>query len=269
MIAFVLLSGALNAQVSCDSVIKAMEQRWDNLKTLKYKTSKTERLDDEYISKNMSFTVNCRPLQVVLELEKDDDRDFVLYDSEADPEHVLYIPDGFPYKNLRLGLNSNWVRGDNHYSITNAGFEFIIWLIKSQYALLQDRITCCRETRDGVDYYCYRANAPDFSFRTYKCNEKITVSDLAIKLGVSAYLILERNKSVDSYDDDCNGLELTVPTLYGKEIEILIHAEYLLPGLIRIEDDRGLLGELNYFDFVLNPSLPDDFFTEDHLEDLE
>lgn len=266
---FTLFSFVVNAQVSCDSMISEMEEMWSEIKLLSYRTVKTERVGDELVTKDMFFVVQSEPFKVALELEDDGDRDFVLYDPLINPMEVLFIPDGFPYKNLRLNIQSNWVRGDNHYSITNAGFEFIIQLIRDQYEALTERIDCCEETRDGVDYYCYKAEAKDFAYVTYKCEEHVSVDELALKLGVNPYLLLERNASLSEYSDDCFGKELTVPNLYGRRIEILVHAKHMLPSSIRIEDDRGLLEELIYSEFNTSIELPADYFTEDHLESLE
>lgn len=268
LLSLLLFNSALFAQVSCDSVIKLMEENYKSIKTLKYTTTKRERVDDELVKKAIKFTVQCSPLKAALEMNDDGDKNFVLYDTEKDPESVLYIPDGFPYTNLNLDIENKWVRGDNHYSITNSGFDFIIGIIRSQYEKLDDRIQCDEVIEDGVEYFSYSADAPDFGYVEYKCDEHIEVKYLAKKLGVSAYLILQKNDDITAYDQDCYGKTLIVPNLYGRRIEILISKKHLLPYSIRIDDEKGLLTELIYTDVVVNPKLPDEFFTEDYLDDL-
>ena len=87
---------------------------------------------------------------------------------------------------------------------------------------------------------------------------------IAKKLNINEYSILMLNKNIDFYDDVEPGQEIMVPTSYAKRMTLLIDAEYMLPMVTRVYDDKGLYEQYAYRKFILNPVFEEDEFTSDY-----
>jgi len=261
-----LLPVPVFSQADCDSLFNQMLARWNLVDNISYLSLKDERSFGEVIHTEIAFNVQKQPYKALLRLNEDGEHNYVLYDSERSRSQALYIPDGFPYKNLWLDIHGSLFRGSNHYTVTDAGFESIFKLLKRQF-VRDPGIFRCR-TSDGQKLVI-EAHATDFRYVPYTGSRGETVSSIADKLGVSAYLILERNNTVDAYSDDCSGLTLQVPNQFAQRVVVEVSPRLGLPVRIEVYDDQGLLERFIYKDIRVNAVLPEGLFTEDYIEDLD
>ncbi|NQV51943.1 MAG: hypothetical protein HQ500_02105 [Flavobacteriales bacterium] len=261
--------GLLHAQdtVSCDEIFEYSYAQWEKMKNVQYRSAKVERQDGEMVTASFDFTIQPSPFKAAGRMH--DKGHYILYDTEQSSEEAWYISNGFPFTNLSLDINGKIFRGLNHYTISDAGCNFIFSIIRDQYELMGEKFYCRRVVREGNEEFVIEASADDWGFRDYVGEEGETVLDIARKLNISAYLIIERNEGVSQYHDDCGGMKLKLPIYYGKHIKLHVDAEHGLPMLIQVYDEKGLLEQYEYFDYHLNVVLPEDYFTVDHLDELD
>lgn len=79
------------------------------------------------------------------------------------------------------------------------------------------------------------------------------VDNIAKKLNLNAYAIIELNKDVDGYDDVDEGQVIKVPDHYAKSMSLLIDQETHLPLVIKVFDGKGLYEKYEYNSISLNP----------------
>jgi outer membrane lipoprotein-sorting protein len=262
------LSLACDAQkaLDCEAAFDAIYGSWDNIRNMQYKSEKTERHKTTTVQAEMDFTIQRSPFKVAGRMA--DKGHWVLYDPKVSIDHALLISNGFPYTNLNLDINGSIFRGLNHYTISDAGCEFVFEIIRREYERIPDNFNCTEVMRDGRKEWLLRAETDAFTFKPYKAQPGETVLDIAKKLSVSAYLILERNSNITGYLDVCTGLTLMVPSHYGKIVEIYFDAGHKMPTRIEIHDEKGMFERFDYSNYKFNVGLDAAFFTEEHLDDL-
>lgn len=266
---FASLSIPARAQeaVDCDWVFDFMYGKWATVKNLQYSSNKIERHGEEVITDGFDFTVQRSPFKVAGRMVEKGH--YILYDKAANPNQAHYISNGFPFTNLTLDIQGKMFRGMNHYTISDAGCEFIFGIIRKQYELMPESFWCEKIVRNGKEEYAIQASTDDWHYRDYAALDGETVNEIADKLNVSAYLIIENNPGLTSYVQDCSGLVLKVPSHYGKQVKLHIDAQHGLPTLIEVYDEKGLVGRYEYRNYKINVRLPDDYFTVSYLDALD
>lgn len=250
----------------CDSTFAFIYDSWAKVDNMSYHSFKNERKLDKYESAEFDFVVQRSPFKVAgVMTEK---RHRLLYDPSQNEEEALYISHGFPYTNLWLNINGSTFRGMNHYTISNAGCEFIFGIIRNEYGKMRDKFQCRTITTDGREEIEIYAETDDFHFTDYQAKEGETVLDIAAKFNVMAYVLIEYNQDIDSYLDDCSDMTVKVPSHYGSKVKLVVDAHHGMPTRIEVNDNKGLLELYLYSNYVFNKELPADYFTEAHLDDL-
>jgi outer membrane lipoprotein-sorting protein len=254
-------------ELPCEEVFDFMYAQWAKVKTMRYHSVKYERTPDGVDEAAFDFVVQRKPFKVAGRMMEKGH--YILYDPAVSATQATYISNGFPYTNLMLDVHGKVFRGTNHYTISDAGCEFIFGIMKGQFKKIPQHFSCALITRKGREEYAIEAQTDEWKLVPYKAQPGENVLDIADKLGVSAYLIIERNDAVDEYLDDCTGLTLMVPTHYGVKVRLHIDAKLGLPTLIENYDDRGLFERYEYTNYQVNFSLPSDYFTTDYLDELD
>lgn len=267
-ILFSLCVSSLFAQeLNCVASFDAIYARWEKITNMRYHSHKTERQGNETDDAHFDFTIQRKPFKVAGRMQEKGH--WILYDPAKSSNEALYISNGFPYTNLTLDVNGKVFRGMNHYTISDAGCEFVFEIIRREYERIPENFTCSVVERDGRKEWLIRAETENFTFVPYTGKSGETVLDVAHNNSVSAYLILERNEAVSSYTDDCSGVQLMIPSHYGKIVEIYFDANHLMPTRIQLFDEKGRFERYDYCDYRFNLDLDEDFFTEDYLDDLD
>ncbi len=263
---FLASLGISHAQdgVKCDDIFEFSYAQWGKMKNVRYRSSKIERQDGEMVTASFDFTIQPTPFKAAGRMR--DKGHYILYDTEQSTEEAIYISNGFPFTNLSLDIHGKVFRGLNHYTISDAGCNFIFGIIRDQYEIIGEKFQCYRVVRKGNEELVVEASADDWGYREYVAEEGENVLDIASKFSISAYLIIEHNEDVDQYLDDCGGKQLKLPIFYGKHIKLHVDADHGLPMLIQVYDEKGLLEQYEYADYQFNVVLPKDYFTVDHLD---
>jgi len=269
LILLVCLSSSISwaqKKVDCDASFDFMYSQWAKTNVVQYTSAKEERQDGEMVKASFDFTIQREPFKVAGRMS--DKGHYILYDTEESTKDAWYISNGFPFTNLSLDVNGKVFRGLNHYTISDAGCNFIFGIIRDQYNVIGDKFWCEKVVRKGNEEISVQAETEDWGYVKYTAKDGETVIDVAAKLSVSAYLIIERNAGVNQFQDDLSGKTIEVPKLYGKKIKLNVDAEHGLPTLIEVYDDKGLLERFEYTAYRFDTKLAPGYFTVDYLDKL-
>lgn len=251
----------------CDSVFNFIYEKWAKVRNMNYHSYKNERKLDVYEEAEFDFTVQRSPFRVAgVMTEK---RHRLLYNANKRNNEALYIPSGFPYTNLWLDINGKTFRGLNHYTISNAGCEFIFGIIRTEYKKIPDQFTCQYLEGSNESEIIISAKTDNFHFVEYTAGPGENVLDIAQKHNVMAYMLIEANPDIDDFLDDCSGMAVQVPSHYGSDISLVVSAVHGMPTLIEVSDEKGLVERYIYSRYRFNTKLPDDYFTEEYLDGLD
>jgi hypothetical protein len=260
-------SGIGQETCDCDSVFTFVYGQWDKVDNMSYRSTKTERKLGEYEKASFDFVIQRSPFKVAGLMVDKGHR--ILYDPNLKAQEGLYIPNGFPFTNLWLDIDGNLFRGLNHYTISNAGCNFIFGIIRNEYKKMPDKFSCTKERVDGEDQIRIYAETGSFGTYTYTGLAGETVLSVSEKLKAMAYLLIEYNDNIKGYTDDVEGLEMKIPTHYGSKVALVVSAKHGLPLLIQVSDPAGLVQEYRYTNYQFDLELDEDYFTEDFQDDLD
>jgi LysM repeat protein len=262
-----LFTASAQEKCSCDSTFNFIYKKWAEVKNMSYHSYKNERKLDVYEEANFDFVVQRNPFKVAgVMTEK---RHRLLYDPSQNKNEALYIPSGFPYTNIWLEVHGKVFRGLNHYTISNAGCEFIFGIIRDQYERIPADFVCQKITRKGQEEIEISAQTKSFHFTDYKVQKGESALDIAKKFSVMAYVLIEYNDNVDNYTDKLDGKVIKVPSHYGSKVKLCVSAKHGMATLIQVEDEKGLLETYEYTNYKFNLKLPENYFTEDYLDSLD
>lgn len=234
---------------------------------MSYHSYKNERKMDVYESAEFDFVVQRKPFKVAGVMTEKGHR--LLYDPLQNKTEALYISNGFPYTNLWLDIHGKVFRGLNHYTISNAGCEYIFGIIRNEYRKMPEKFVCRKIQTKGKEEIEIYAETHGFEFTEYTALDGENVLDISDKLKVMAYVLLEYNDNIDEYLDDCSGLTIMVPSHYGSKVKLVVNAQHGMPSLIEVHDTKGLLEQYIYTDYKFGLKLDKDYFTESYLDDLD
>jgi outer membrane lipoprotein-sorting protein len=231
--------------------------------------TKTERIEGEYIKQISAVKLHREPFMIYLRQRYPKDGVEIL--CRSDRPKALVNPNSFPWINLSLDPYGSLMRRNQHHTVYDSGFDLMTNI------LLAALKTVGSDTSDHVKYFGTKKHEnrdvhhlefinPSYRIINYKVKEKETVIDVAKKLNVNEYYILELNDNVDYYDDVDPGQVIKVPSHYASRMTLFIDADYMLPMVIWSYDDKGLFEKYAYSEFILNPPLDPSEFTTDYPE---
>ncbi|GAB5538505.1 MAG: hypothetical protein Salg2KO_06080 [Salibacteraceae bacterium] len=264
-----MLSNGIRAQqeCDCDSVFNFIYQKWDEVENMKYDSYKVERKMNKMESAGFEFMVQRDPFKVAGIMEGKGHR--LLYDPQQNQTEALYISKGFPFTNVWLDIHGKVFRGLNHYTISNAGCEFIFGIIRNEYNKMPDNFVCTKLGKSGEDEIDIYAETNEYKTFEYTAKAGETTLSIADKFKVMAYALIEYNSVVDDFTEDLEGETIMVPTHYGSKVRLVVSARHGMPTRIRVDDPKGMLEEYKYTNYRFNQRLPANYFTEEYLDSLD
>ena len=261
-----VFTGFSQNTVDCEKTFEFVYSQWADVVNMQYHSKKYERHLNEDNYAEFDFTVQRSPFKVAGRMAEKGH--FILYDPEVSEKEAMYISNGFPFTNLMLDIQGKIFRGLNHYTISDAGCEFILGIIRREFQRIPENFQCTKVVRNGNEEFLIRAETDQFGWKDYTASEDETVLSIADKLSVSAYLIIEKNDHIHAYTDVCSGKTIKVPTHYGRVVELYIDAKHGLPTRIANYDDKGLFESFDYTNYKFNLKLDPAYFTVDFLDSL-
>jgi hypothetical protein len=241
-------------------------EKIDEIKTLKYHLKIVERSKKGgYNNYESMVKIQKKPRKIYIYIKGIE----VLWVEGWNKNKALVKPNSFPYMNLNLDPLGDLMRQDQHHTLYEMGYDYFAEIIRHNIDKLKDKEGSV--VFEGITKKnhrnCYKVTIHnnEFEYVPYvvKYNESIT--SIARKHFVSEYLILEKNKKFKDYFDILKTGEIIyIPNSYCKKVEIYIDIFYKIPLSIRVEDDKGLFEEYNYFFVMVNPEFEKDEFTKNY-----
>src|ERR1700722_15763653 len=106
-----------------EDIFNNMYSSIKNVKTLRANMTSSERINDHVTHSRYAIKLNTIPYKVYT---KDVDKGVeILYLEGKNDNKAIVNPNGFPYINLHLALNSKIMRTAQHQTIGRAGFSYI------------------------------------------------------------------------------------------------------------------------------------------------
>lgn len=185
----------------------------------------------------------------------------VLYNEGALNNKCLVKPHVFPYFTLTLDPRGNLMRKNQHFTIHELGFDFIVKTIAMALSKEKDQVAkhltyVGKTEKNKMNCYLMIYENTSFSYFEYVVQEKETISSIANKFIVSDYMIRSKNNLYDEHGFVKKGMKIKIPNFYCKKAVFCIDEKTMLPVSISIYDDIGLFENYEYFDIELNIPIP-------------
>lgn len=261
--ALIISHTAFAQKDSAQFALKGMCNTFLNLKTIHVKQIKTERIDGELKKSTAEAKVQFQPKRKIYIRGVNDYNELaseVLYVEGENDNEALVNPVKFPYINLDLDPRGSLMRKNNHHTIFEAGGIYLAEVIQAsvdkaiEVNEFEDRFFY-KGQRDFQGYRCHEVEIynNDYALDSYVVQNGEDIIQIARKLRVPEYKILEANEDIDWYDEVSEGDRIKVPRFYGKRIVLYIDVNTFIPWYQRIEDEKGLFAEYTMKSCYLNP----------------
>lgn len=228
--------------------------------------NKVERVEDEYITQLSSVKLNREPYKVYIKQLAPKEGVEVLAARTHNPTKATVNLNSFPWINLYLDPYGALMRRNQHHLVFDSGFDLMIKILKHELSneLSEDKLIRKEDQLwQGRAMYQLVLKNKDYQIVSYTVKEDEGVDEIANKLNVSAYAIIELNDNVDGYTDVEKNQEIMVPNHYAKSMTLFIDKKTHLPLVIKVYDDKGLFEKYEYNSITLNPSFAPNEFTTD------
>jgi hypothetical protein len=255
---FIMISGTVHAQ-SVRSVLDKMYQGIGSSNVLSYDMTSSERIGSKMVTKNMAFRLQISPRKVYMK-DKDSGVE-LLYVAGWNSNQPFINPNGFPYVNVSLDLNSSRVRADGHHPVTHAGFSYLYTQVKNTEKLIAQNNKKLEDIIKVVGDFTWNGRSctklvlenPDFKFISYTCTQSETLFSLCERINVSEYMVMEKNNM--GYGAKVNkGTILQIPNAFAKKVELYIDKANGLPIYQLVYDDKGVFEKFEFKNVKINPT---------------
>ena len=238
-----------------DKMIEVNKQ----VKTISLHTIMSERIKGKMVDKNTYFKINVSPRKVYLKQSFIGIKLEGLY-LEGENNNKLRISTiGFPWVHTNIEPCGSMARDKHHHTLLEAGFGYFVSVVSAlKESNLANYENLC--TYQGIverdKHQCHKIifENPSFSYNYYTVKDNEKLPEIALKLKINDFMILEKNSSIHHYTDVKPGQKIIVPNTYAKKMILYLDTELFLPIDIEVYDDQGLYAEYLYSDLKVNPT---------------
>lgn len=216
-----------------------------------YTVTNTERINGKYMSGTQQINYQQKPFKSLVTFIQPNAGSQLLFSPFENDGEAIYSPNGFPYIDLNLDPLGSLMRRNNHHTVYEIGYQYIIKILEN--ALYQEQ---CQFTvlENNTNQMTIKVVNPLFVYTNYSVKKGEDIRTIAHKIGVNEYLILEKNSDYSFYDETEEGDIIKIPSTYAKEVLLTIDKQLWVPIKIMAYDELGLFEEYQYQDITLNPS---------------
>lgn len=243
-----------------------MSSSIENIKSLRFKLKKKERVKGKILSGEQDVKFNRNPKKIYTRIISPNEGAEVLFLEGKNNNHAYINPNSFPFITLSLDPYGSIMRKNNHHTVHEVGFDYINSIIEyiakesganfEKYFIYQGDTTfnnrACHKIL--IDYI-------PFAYVNYKVKEGEDLVDIAYRNFVSDYMIMEINKGIDNFDDVVPGQVIKIPNAYARKTYLYIDKVNFLPLIQVMYDDKGLFSQYEFYNLELNPIIPSEEFT--------
>jgi LysM repeat protein len=115
---------------------------------------------------------------------------------------------------------------------------------------------------DNRDVYKITLDNKEYKIKDYTVLAGEDLIKIARKLKLDEYNILELNPSISSYTSVKAGQVIKIPETFTKLVIMYVDTKNFLPVYQKMTDLKGMVGEYEYHDLIVNPAISDEEFTK-------
>jgi len=259
------------SQFYADSVLNKTFKQIESIKTLRFNIISRERINNYYKTDKGFYKISKKPILYYYKQLIPPTSAEVLVNSETYPmalvnAHKTLVP------NLKLSPYGEVLRDTRHHNLYQAGYDYfknILLFLKEKYNIKWAKVTTMNNDIKINQYNCYKLTItnPNFKIIQYTVKEKTTPQQLALKLNICDYHIIQMNASISSIFHTLKpGQIITIPSDYASKITLYIDKKLFIPIKIEVYDDIGLFEEYLFEDIELNPIFKNEEFSQNYNE---
>jgi hypothetical protein len=236
------------------------------VQTLSFLLEKRERINGVLIEQRNNVKFQKKPLKVYMKQDFPNKGMEVLFVENTNNNKLAINPNGFPWVTLNLDPFNNKVRQNQHHTIYEAGFEYVVTMVET--LLNKHKDIAANVKLDGTVVWdnreCHKiiVNNPHFKYIDYTVKPNETLNTIAKAKGIGAYMIMDKNPTIKDYEAVKAGQVIKIPTEYALKFIFYLDKQNLMPVVIKVYDDLGLYEEYKYSKLQINPKFDSQEFTK-------
>src|SRR5688572_17395663 len=241
-------------ELTCKEIVIKTLHSIKEVKSLKYHLKITESGKKGFNFYESAVKFNRNPRLIYLYIKGIE----VLWLQGKNDGKALVKPNSFPFFNLNLDPMGDLMRQDQHHTLNEMGYDYFASIIQNTVDKLDEKFDNVFELagQERVNNRpCYKIiiDNKDFKYIDYTIGEGESITSIARKFFIPEYLILEKNPKFKDYFDILKpGQVIKIPNWYCRSVVMYVDELYFLPISIKVNDDKGLFEEYNYFFLQVN-----------------
>lgn len=265
--AIICLSFTDPSKESAPEKVKQVFEATRHIESLKYELVRSERIDGSYVENHMSIKMLRRPYKIYIKELAPNTGLEVLYPHPLDENKALVNPNGFPWVNLKLDPNGELMRKDQHHTILEGGYDYVVSVMEYLFYKHKDGISDLLNdhgvsTLNGQPCEIISMENPHFTYQDHVVKKGESISSIALKNRLNEYMIYEKNKKVSIFGQVKEGDVIQIPTDYASKMVLFIDQKRQIPLKLEVYDEIGLFEKYEFRNVIINPQLTDDEFSE-------
>lgn len=241
------------------------------IKTLKYKLKKIERVNGEFRTGEQDIKFLQSPRKSYAYLHNPNKGTQVLWIADENQGKVLIRPSGFPYMSISLSPFNSILRKNNHHTVHELGFDYVAGIVKNFVNKSGDKFETFFLYQGDVIFdnrSCYKIliDYTPYQYISYTVQPNENVTDIAYKFFISDYMIKEISPDIDDYQDVEPGQKIKIPNVYARKTVLYIDKETNLPLVQKMYDEKGLFSQYEFHQLQLNVPFKEEEFRRNYKE---
>lgn len=262
-----LCMGSRVAAQSALEYAESMISSCENVDGLQFDMVKTEKVDGVLFEKNSFVKCATNPFQIYIKQDFPQRGLEVLYTDGSNGGKAIINPNGFPWVNVKLNPYGDVMRNKQHHTIFQAGFDYFINLLEHLQRKYPNEFNSMVSSRgsttfDGHACEIVEINNPHFEYLTYRVQGSETLVDIAAKFHINDFWVMDKNASIDDYDDIRPEQLITIPNDYSPRMVLYIDKIRKIPLNIKVYDEEGLYQQYEFKNVRINPDFAANEFSK-------
>lgn len=256
---FIIIFNNAFSQINADSILNKTFNNIESIYTLKYYITSRERIDNGYKLDKGLYKISKKPILFYYKQIIPATGAEVLVNSETYPK-ALVNTNKTLLPNLKLSPYGEVLRDARHHNLYQAGYDYfknILISLQNKYKLKWSNIATVEDNIKIGQYNCYKITLtnPYFKIIDYTIKEKTTPQQLALKLNICDYHLLQLNSDISSIFQDLKiGQTIKIPNSYAYKIILYIDKKLYITVKIEVYDYMGLFEEYLFDSIEINPT---------------
>lgn len=247
-------------------VFNKMMNAVKNVKTTKYRLLKYERYNGKIVQSNQIVKQNMDPLKVYMKIISGPNKGAEILYAKGLNNGNAYVKKGSILPTLNLDPLGVLVTDKQRHTIFELGFAYSGDLIHDAFQRFKNKssefVTYGGIIKwDNREVYKFTLDNKEYKLKDYTILAGEDLIKIARKLKLDEYNLLELNPAISNYSDVKPGQAIKIPESFTKTVIIYIDTKTYLPVYQKMMDLKGVVGEYEYHDLVINPVIPEEEFT--------